>query len=67
MAAAEAEVVICYGFNYGPLFSVAWRNHLPNRLVEYSETKRLEIEESGNRVIARFFDLATNFAEVERR
>ncbi len=45
----------------------AWRNHLPKGLVENSETKRLEIEETGKRIIARFFDLATNSAEVERR
>ena len=45
----------------------AWRNHLPRGLVENSETKQLEIEESGKRVIARFFDLAINTPEVERQ
>jgi GMP synthase (glutamine-hydrolysing) len=45
----------------------AWRNHLPKGLVENSETKRLEIEETGKRVIARFFDLALNSTEAERQ
>jgi GMP synthase-like glutamine amidotransferase len=43
----------------------AWRNHLPQRLLENSETKQLEIEETGKTVISRFFDLATNSAGVE--
>ena len=45
----------------------AWRNHLPKGLVENSETKRLEIEETGKRVIARFFDLALTSTEAERQ
>jgi GMP synthase-like glutamine amidotransferase len=45
----------------------AWRNHLPMGLVENSETKQLEIEETGNSVFARFFDLATSSAGVERQ
>jgi GMP synthase (glutamine-hydrolysing) len=45
----------------------AWRNHLPNRLFENSETRQLEIEETGQKVISRFFDLAMNFAGVERQ
>ena len=46
----------------------AWRNHLPKGLVvENSETKQLEIEETGKKVISRFFDLATNSAGVEKQ
>lgn len=45
----------------------AWRNHLPKGLVENSETKQLEIEEIGKRIIAKFFDLAMTSAEVERQ
>ncbi len=45
----------------------AWRKHLPKGLVENSETKQLEIEETGTKIISRFFDLATNSAGVERQ
>jgi GMP synthase (glutamine-hydrolysing) len=45
----------------------AWRNHLPKGLLENSETKLLEIEETGKSVISRFFDLATNSAGIERQ
>lgn len=40
----------------------AWRNHLPKGLVENSEAKQLEIEETGQKIISRFFDLAMNFS-----
>jgi GMP synthase-like glutamine amidotransferase len=45
----------------------AWRNHLPKGLIDNSEIKQLEIEETGRKVISRFFDLATNSAGVERQ
>jgi GMP synthase (glutamine-hydrolysing) len=45
----------------------AWRNHLPTGLIENSETKQLGIEETGKKMITRFFDLATNSAGVERQ
>lgn len=45
----------------------AWRSHLPEGLVEDSETKRLEIEEAGKEVISRFFDLALDSTEAERQ
>ena len=45
----------------------AWRNHLPKGLVENSETKQLEIEETGTKIISRFFDLATSSPGVERQ
>jgi GMP synthase (glutamine-hydrolysing) len=45
----------------------AWQNHLPKGLVENSETKQLEIEETGKKVISRFLDLATNSAGAERQ
>jgi len=45
----------------------AWRNHLPKGLVENSETKQLEIEETGNKIISKFFDLATNSAGLGRQ
>lgn len=45
----------------------AWRNHLPKKLVENSETKQLDIEETGKKVISRFFDLAMNSAGVEKQ
>jgi len=40
---------------------------LPKGLVENSETKQLEIEETGKEVISRFFDLATSSPGVERQ
>ncbi|HXS77367.1 MAG TPA: type 1 glutamine amidotransferase [Terracidiphilus sp.] len=45
----------------------AWRKQLPRGVVENSETKQREIEETGRKVISRFFDLAMNSAEVERQ
>jgi len=46
---------------------VAWRNHLPKGLVENSETRQLEIEETGKKVIATFFDLVMNSTKVEKQ
>jgi GMP synthase (glutamine-hydrolysing) len=45
----------------------AWRNHLPEGLIEDSEAKQLEIEDTGKKIISRFFDLATNSAGVEKQ
>ena len=45
----------------------AWRNHLPKGLVENSEAKQLEIEETGQKIISRFFDLAMNSPGIERQ
>jgi GMP synthase (glutamine-hydrolysing) len=45
----------------------AWRNHLPEGMVENSETRQLEIKETGTKIIFRFFDLATSSAEVKRQ
>lgn len=45
----------------------AWRNHLPKGLVENSEAKQLNIEETGQKIISRFFDLAMNSPGVERQ
>jgi GMP synthase-like glutamine amidotransferase len=45
----------------------AWRSHLPKGMIETSKARHLEIEETGQKIIARFFDLATNSAESERQ
>lgn len=45
----------------------AWRSHLPKGMIENSRTRQLEIEETGQKIISRFFDLATNSAEVEKQ
>jgi GMP synthase (glutamine-hydrolysing) len=41
----------------------AWRNHLPKGLINEAETKRRQVEEIGQKVISRFFDLALKSAE----
>lgn len=45
----------------------AWRDHLPKGLIDGPETKRLQIEEAGKKIIARFFDHVMNTAEIETR
>lgn len=45
----------------------AWQNHLPKRLLENSETKQLEIEQTGKEVISRFFDVAMNSTGAEKQ
>jgi GMP synthase (glutamine-hydrolysing) len=41
----------------------AWRDHLPTGLIDAAETKRMQVEEAGRKVISRFFDLALNNTE----
>ncbi len=41
----------------------AWRNHLPTGLIDEAKTQRMQVEEVGQKVISRFFDLALNNAE----
>jgi hypothetical protein len=36
-------------------------------LIEETETKRMQVDEAGQKVISRFFDLALNNAENARR
>lgn len=43
----------------------AWRDHLPKGLIDEPETKRLQLEEAGKAIIARFFDHVVNTAEIE--
>ena len=52
-----------YGFQFhiepdGATWS-AWREHLPNGLLEESRGRRSRIEQAGKRIIAKFFDYAT--------
>lgn len=35
----------------------AWRDHLPEGLIDDSDGKRNEIEQAGKKIVARFFDL----------
>ena len=43
----------------------AWRDHLPKDLIDEPVTKRLQLEEAGKRIIARFFDHVMSMAEIE--
>ena len=45
----------------------ALRDYLPTGLIEETETKRMQVDEAGQKVISRFFDLALNNAENARR
>lgn len=45
----------------------AWQNHLPEGLIDNSKTERLQIEEAGKTIIARYFDHTTNIAGNEGR
>ena len=36
----------------------ALRDYLPTGLIEETETKRMQVDEAGQKVISRFFDLA---------
>jgi len=45
----------------------AWRDHLPKDLIDESVTKRLQLEEAGKKIIARFFDHVMSMAEIETR
>jgi GMP synthase-like glutamine amidotransferase len=39
----------------------------PTGLIDETETKRMQVDETGQKVISRFFDLALNNAENARR
>jgi GMP synthase (glutamine-hydrolysing) len=41
----------------------AWRDHLPRGLLDEAEAKRMQVEEAGQKVISKFFDLALNNVE----
>jgi GMP synthase-like glutamine amidotransferase len=45
----------------------AWRDHLPNGLIDKSEPKQNEIETVGNKVITRFFHSVMDKAETGKR
>jgi GMP synthase (glutamine-hydrolysing) len=45
----------------------AWRDHLPNVLIDEAETQKMRVKEAGQEVISRLFDLALNTAEIAER
>lgn len=45
----------------------AWQNHLPKGLIDNPETERLQIEDAGKKIIARYFDHVMNTARNEVR
>lgn len=45
----------------------AWRDHLPKSLIDDAEAQKMRVEEAGQKVISRFFDLALNAAEIAER
>lgn len=46
---------------------LAWRDHLPEGLIDGADAKRKEVERIGKKIISSFFDLATKRAAKSRR